>query len=405
MGESRSWVGRALLVPLLVLASAALAGCSASSTPQGGSSTTLSHAGASSSSSTSEPGAPTTSPAPPTTKPADPPSAFGVGIRTTTFVETGRETLDYGNDPPTVLSADRTIVTEIRYPTLEGEGGSGEPIRRAPPAYEFAPFPVIVFAHGYAVMPDTYEELLDAWVRAGFVVVSPVFPVTNYYEWLRQGGGPLPENDIGNQPYDVAFVVGQLDALASGRSSFLSGLIDMSRMAFAGQSDGASTVAGLVWAGYYGPAYEAMSVRPRAVAILSGSEYPTLSYRDPSIGPAVLQVQSNTDYCNDTQQATELYDAIAPGAPGHYFLTVDGASHLGPYVGAEPWSGVVAEVTTAFFKMELNPRPGRSSPAGLFRAGDVEGVSGLSSASVVFLPPTADDSDCGTPTPFPPAGP
>jgi len=377
-----------------------LAGCSGAAAGRSeGSVTTAAHSSSTSPpTSSTEAVTTTTTPATTTTLPA----VFAVGIRTVSFTDTTRPILDYEASPPTELSDTRPIATEIRYPTTTTLGGHGE-VARAKPAAG-GPFPVIVFAHGYAVMPDTYRLLLDAWVRAGFVVVSPVFPVTNYYEWLRQGGGGAPEADVTNQPYDVAFVIARLSALASDPHSFLDGLVDLHRLGLAGQSDGASTVAALVYANYYGLNWAALPVHPLAIAVLSGAEFGgSVKYADPAGGgPALLSVESDDDYCNPTQQATELYGAVAAGAPAHFFLRLEGADHSGPYFGTEPWAAVVRRVTTGFFELELGDRDHPVTPAGVARDGDVDGVTELSTASVVSLPATSASGDCGVPSPTPP---
>lgn len=330
------------------------------------------------------------------------PASFGVGIRTITLVDTTRPTENYATAPPSMLSPHRVIATQIRYPTLSRAPGVEQ--TGATPASGFGPFPVIVFAHGYAVMPNTYEYLLDAWVRAGFVVVSPVFPVSNYYEWLRQGGGPAPEADMGNEPADVAFVVGQLAKLAGQTGSFLHGLIDLQRLGLAGQSDGATIVGGLVYAGYWRGYFASMPVHPLAVALLSGAAFQTAgAYAVPTPSrPAVLSVESDTDYCNPTANATELYSSVAPGARQHWFMTLEGADHLGPYVGQLPWAPAVATVTTDFFALELEARGRNVTAATVGRAGDVHGVSSITGAASVTLPSTSDDYDCGSPTPYDP---
>jgi hypothetical protein len=330
------------------------------------------------------------------------PAAFGVGIRSISMLDTTRPTENFATSPPSVLTPYRVIDTQIRYPTLSRVAGTEQ--SGAAPALGFGPFPVIVFAHGYAVMPNTYEDLLDAWVRAGFVVVSPVFPVSNYYEWTKQGGGSAPENDIGNQPADVAFVVSQLAKLAGTTGSFLRGLVDLQRLGLAGQSDGATTVGGLVYAYHWRAYFAGMPVHPRAVALLSGAEFEqagSYSVPEPS-RPAVLSVESNTDYCNPTTHATTLYAAAAPGARQHWFMILENADHLGPYAGQPPWAPVVARVTTDFFELELGPR-GRSMTATIVtRVGDASRVSSMSDATSVTLPATSAEGACGTPTPDPP---
>jgi len=327
------------------------------------------------------------------------PASFGVGIRTVTFVDRTRSTDDFATSPPSVLAPSRVLDTQIRYPTLSAAGGAEQ--SEAVPASGFGPFPVIVFAHGYAVMPNTYQYLLDAWVRAGFVVVSPIFPVSNYYEWLRQGGGSAPEDDVGNQPADVAFVVGQLAQITDRAGTFFHGLLDLRRLGLAGQSDGATTVGGLVFARYWRGYFGSMPFHPLAVALLSGAEFQTAGgYVVPSPSrPAVLSIESDDDYCNPTPNATQLYTAVAAGTNQHWFMTLEGADHLGPYVGQLPWAPAVASVTSAFFELTLSARDRPVTAAVVTRAGDVTGVSSITDAASVSLPATAADGVCGSPTP------
>jgi len=256
-------------------------------------------------------------------------------------------------------------------------------------------------------MPNTYEYLLDAWVRAGFVVVSPIFPVSNYYEWMRQGGGPAPESDMGNQPADVAFVIGQLAKLETRAGWFLHGLLDLRHLGLAGQSDGATTVGGLVFASYWRGYFASMPFHPLAVAILSGAAFQGAgdyaARKTPD--PAILSVESDDDYCNPTENATELYDAVAPGTPEHWFLTLHGADHLGPYVGQPPWATAVADVTIDFFELELSARLRERlgiTSSDMARAGDVAGVASITGSASVSLPETEAAGDCGSPTPYDP---
>src|SRR6266851_8303229 len=85
-------------------------------------------------------------------------------------------------------SVPRVLVTYVRSPT-RGR----------------APFPLIVFGHGFALTPQTYTRLLDTWTRAGYVVAAPAFPV----ESANAPGGP-DQSDLGNEPGDISFVIARL---------------------------------------------------------------------------------------------------------------------------------------------------------------------------------------------------
>lgn len=330
------------------------------------------------------------------------PASFTVGVTRLTFTDRTRPTLDYADTPPVILAHHRTLVVELRYPVMT-QHQDGREMPSARPALRYGPFPVIVFAPGYAVVPDTYARLLDAWVQNGFVVASPIFPVTNYYEWARHGGGGAPEQDVGNQPADVAFVVSALASLTkSGRFAHL---LDLRRVALAGHSDGAATVAGLAFASYYRRLWAAMPIRPRAVVVLSGAEFDGAgAYRSPARGaPSLLVVQSDADHCDMPWNDTRLYNAVAAESPTHYFLALHGATHIAPFVGLEPWAKVVDRVTTYFLRLALNVRTrGRAyTAAGLVESGADGRTSHVATAAHVELPLRPPRSGCGDPAPYP----
>src|SRR5207245_982575 len=66
----------------------------------------------------------------------------------------------------------RTLVTYVRYPALGAPTATD--VADAPPASAAGPFPLVVFAHGFAVTPAIYSNLLQSWARAGYVVAAPV---------------------------------------------------------------------------------------------------------------------------------------------------------------------------------------------------------------------------------------
>ncbi len=323
------------------------------------------------------------------------PPSFGVGVVEYPWVRQGAS-----EDYTPVSTTYRPLSTYVFYPsTSQGAGGSGAtPAADAPMASVGAPFPVIVFAHGYDQTPDSYQALIDAWVEAGFVVAAPVFPGESRDNVNALGGwntdaGFGAQSDVANEPGDIAYVVGQLTALAStGASPFL-GKLDMSRLALAGQSDGAAAVAALVYAQADQSIYSAMADRPLAVAVLSGSELESAgTYGTPVGAPAELSVQSTSDYCNHPSKATVLYDAIGGEK---WWLTIDGAPHLAPYTGIAPYAQPIEELTSAFFELVLGWRSASAARADMRSAGNSPGVTSLSDSSVA--PAIPDPPESGDP--------
>jgi dienelactone hydrolase len=169
----------------------------------------------------------TTAPAPaPSTTVAAPDVTrrYAVGTRTVTLVDGSRTTSPNGSFGG---AASRTIPTDVWYPATGAAGG--EPTADAPPDSGRGPYPLVLFAHGYAVTPDFYAPLLERWAAAGYVVAAPVFPI------LSGSDGGASHVDYEKTFGDASFVMTQVLAL---KGDPLSGLTDPNRVGAAGHSDG-----------------------------------------------------------------------------------------------------------------------------------------------------------------------
>jgi len=326
--------------------------------------------------------------------------AFSVGIARCTFVDPTRQVLDYATTPTSVLSKVRTLVTEIRYPTLQPQSGTAES-PSAVPALQSGGLPVIVFAHGYDVTPDTYAPLLDAWVRAGFVVVAPFFPDENQFEVSRQYPANT-ENDLWNEPADLVFVTKQIVSASATPSSacpIVSGLVNPTQIGLAGHSDGGTVVAMLGYARGHDPqqqSYQSMraSVGYKAAMVMSGGENDVDPYTPLAPDPALLLVQSAQDQCNRSANAVKLYRDLHKS--NKWFLELRTAHHLPPFDGVDiPAFGVVARTSVQFFKVTLE---GAAPKSGLGAVGNqLPMVASLvydgRGPSIAPLP--ASDQKCG----------
>jgi dienelactone hydrolase len=286
------------------------------------------------------------------------PSAYAVGMHVERLLDRSRTiTLPNGT------TSARPLVTEVFYPALGAPGASGGTVMPdATAARNYGPFPLVVFGHGFAVMPKLYEPLLAAWARAGYVVAAPVFPLEN----AQAPGGP-DESDLVNQPADMRFVISRLLSLSSMSSGPLSGLIDPSEVAVSGQSDGGDTALAV--------AYDAPYRDPRvdAAIVLSGAEIPALgSFAFPREGPPLLATQGTADTINLPSE-TDAFFAAAHRPK--YLLELLGAGHLPPYSTQQAQLGIVERVTTAFLDRYL-----RHVPSALGRMetnGNVRGTARL----------------------------
>jgi dienelactone hydrolase len=216
------------------------------------------------------------------------------------------------------------------------------------------PHPLIVFAHGFALTPATYQHLLDAWAKAGYVVAAPVFPLTT----ANAPGGPH-EADIVNQPRDMSFVITRLLAANARARGVLAGRIDPSQIRVAGHSDGGVTALAVAYDRRFRDA------RVRAAVILSGA---AISGMGPfsSRGPPLLAVQGTADTIN-APGTTVAYFRLARRPK--FLLWLLGASHRPPYTAQQPQLGIVEGATVAFLDHYLRGSPLRAFDEAARRSG------------------------------------
>ena len=284
------------------------------------------------------------------------PGAYQVGHRRMTLLEPAH------TGPTGQFLGQRALVIVIWYPLARRSAGS-------PPAR--GPFPLLVFAPGFMQCGLPYEDLLRSWAGAGYVVAVVNFPRTDCTV-----GAAAYEPDLVNQPADMSYTLSRLLALSDAPHDVLSGLLSQREVAAVGQSDGGDTVAAL--------AADTCCTdhRLKAVAVLSGQEWPTMPGRyfgNPA--PPMLFVQGTADTINVPSTSLQLYRADQ--ARARYYLDLFGANHMIPYMGTNPVERLVARVTLAFFDRYVLGQV--RALAAMTREGNVSGTAALVSGG--RLPP------------------
>lgn len=291
-----------------------------------------------------------------TTTAKPPPSPpYAVGLKRYTFVDRSRSIqLPNGETEP------RTLITEVRYPAVGAP--SAHPLSEAAPLRAAGPYPLIVFGHGFELLPSDYARLLNAWAAAGYVVAAPIFPL----ESANAPDGPN-EDDLPNQPNDVKFVISEMEAANASGKQPLNGLVNTEEIAVSGHSDGGDTALAV--------AYDERFRDPevKAAVILSGAFIPQLgSFTFPAEGPPLLATQGTSDKINWPYSTAEYFDAAHPPK---YLLELLGAEHLPPYTYEQPYLGIVERVTIDFLNHYLKRQTG--SLRGMLSAGSSPGRATL----------------------------
>lgn len=117
-------------------------------------------------------------------------------------------------------------------------------------------FPVVLYSHGLASLPELHAGLTARWAAAGFVVAAPAYPHT------RRGAAEFSRADVRHQPADAWRVIRHLVRLDRRGADPLAGHLDVQRIAAAGHSAGGFTTSGMFTSG--------RSARLRAGIVIAG---------------------------------------------------------------------------------------------------------------------------------------
>jgi len=282
-------------------------------------------------------------------RPSGPP--YAVGSRTTTFVDTTRATPPNGTYPgaPT-----RTLPTLVLYPAVSDASNGIVP--GATPVHHGDGFPLIVFSHGFTANGSVYASLAAQFVRAGYVVALPTFPLSNG----QAPGGPTIRDYV-NQPGDVSFVITQMLRLDDTKGDPLRHVIDDDEIGVAGHSLGAITTLGVA------ANTCCQDRRIDAAVSFSGLElFPNGRwFAQPT--PPLMLVHGNADKLVPYGGSVKVYSQ-AP--PPKVFLTLVGAPHT-PFFAQ--WLAPTVKTVVDFFDAYLEHD--HRALERIARDGNVPGVS------------------------------
>ena len=251
------------------------------------------------------------------------PGPFAVGGTTMTFVDTSRPTMPNHTFPG---APSRTLVTEVWYPIDPQSSTTSPETRNAPLARSGAPYPLVIYSHGFMSIRVGGAYLARHLASYGYVVGAPDFPLSS----VSAPGGPN-FLDLANQPGDVRFVIDQLLALSADEHSALAGSIAPERIGLTGLSMGGSTT----FLAAFHPTLRDPRVRAAApmagVACFLGPDF----YGSTSVPLLILHgdIDAIVPY-----QANAVF-AFGEANPPKYLVTIAAGSHTGFTDGIE----VIAE--------------------------------------------------------------
>ncbi len=246
-----------------------------------------------------------------------------VGVRQTTFVDGSRGTAPFGAYPGSPV---RSLLTTIWYPS---DGGG--------------PYPLVVFAHGYAVTQSTYSTLLSRIAAAGYVVAAPTYPLLS-----GQPAGPTEDLDWDQLYADTWFVTTSMLVLSASGDPALGGKIDAARIAVAGHSDGAVIS--------FGDGFQPFRLDPRVRAVVAyAADLGPYGRYQPN-GRPILHVLSDADEFNPYGDAIGWNRSTLQQPKST--LSLWNATHGPPYSNpGDPHFEIVVRVTIVFLDSTLKAHP------------------------------------------------
>jgi dienelactone hydrolase len=180
---------------------------------------------------------------------------------------------------------------------------------------EGAPYPLVIYSHGYMSQYKEGEYILEFLASHGYVAVSVDFPLST---GSAPGGAVI--SDVVNQPGDISFLIDQMLARSKQADNLLYGRVDGERIAAIGLSLGGLTTE----LAAFDPKLKDPRIRA-AVSMAGPSQFLTPEFFENNDIPFM--------YIGGTADAIVPYGPNAQPIPKKYknglLVTLDAGSHVG----------------------------------------------------------------------------
>ena len=236
-------------------------------------------------------------------------------------VPTGALSQEFYRRGPHQVSHQSISWVDTSRPTMPNRDFKGRGTRELtgriwfPADKEGAPFPLVVYGHGYMSQYKEGEYILEFLASHGYVAVSVDFPLST---GSSPGGAVL--SDIVNQPGDLSFLIDQMLSRSKQADNLLYGRVDGDRIAALGLSLGGLTTE----LAAFDPRRKDPRIRA-AISMAGPSQFLTPEFFDDSSIPFL--------YIGGTADAIVPYRQNAAAIPKKYknsvLVTLDSGSHVG----------------------------------------------------------------------------
>jgi predicted dienelactone hydrolase len=180
---------------------------------------------------------------------------------------------------------------------------------------EGAPYPLVIYSHGYMSQYKEGEYILEFLASHGYVAVSVDFPLST---GSSPGGAVL--SDIVNQPGDVSFLIDQMLSRTKQPDNLLYGRVDGDRIAALGLSLGGLTTE----LAAFDPKRKDPRIRA-AISMAGPSQFLTPEFFDGNTIP-FLYIAGTADAIVPYRENAE---AILKKYKNSVLVTLDSGSHVG----------------------------------------------------------------------------